>query len=184
MTLAQIMTLALRQLDEDPEDLSEYDDVFRAYAAEGYAIAMREYVRPRAFRSLYADGRGIACLEGQDIRRVISAADGEGRSVCFALLPDGRHIRVNARDAEITALCEIDAPPLMDDTDEPRMSEHVHAALADYICYRHLSSGNLAKQSRAQFYYRSFLEQMGRLRAQGFGSVTSFSGLYEVTGLR
>lgn len=183
MTLAQIMTLALRQLDEDAEDLSEYDDVFRAYAAEGYAIAMREYVRPRAVRLLYADGRGIACLEGQDIRRVVAVTDEKGRTIRFALLPDGRHIRTGARDAPLSALCEIEMPPLAGDTDEPRMPEYAHAALADYICYRHLSSGNLAKQNRAQFYYRSFLTQMGALRPDGFGSVTRFHGLYEATGL-
>ena len=39
MTLAQIMTLALRQLDEDIQDLSEYEDVFRVYANIGHDIA-------------------------------------------------------------------------------------------------------------------------------------------------
>ena len=47
MTLAQIMKLALRQLDEDTEDVGEYEELFKVYANTGYAIAVRSYLRPR-----------------------------------------------------------------------------------------------------------------------------------------
>ncbi|MEI3413646.1 MAG: hypothetical protein V8Q88_00480 [Christensenellales bacterium] len=74
--------------------------------------------------------------------------------------------------------------PLEDGQDEPQLPEYAHAALADYICYRHLSSGNLAKQSRAQFYQTSFYQAMQRIRPEGMGSVTRFRNLYEVTDAR
>ena len=61
---------------------------------------------------------------------------------------------------------------------------YAHAALSDYICYRHLSSGNLAKQSRAQFYQNSFYQEMNRIRPQGMGSVTRMRNLYEATDVR
>ena len=38
MTLAEIMRLALRQLDEDPADISEFADLFRSYANLGYKL--------------------------------------------------------------------------------------------------------------------------------------------------
>ena len=47
MTVSQIMKLALRQLDEDAEDISEYDDLFKTDLNSGYAIAVRGYLRPR-----------------------------------------------------------------------------------------------------------------------------------------
>ena len=40
MTLAEIMRLALRQLDEDPADISDFSDLFRSYANIGYKIAV------------------------------------------------------------------------------------------------------------------------------------------------
>jgi len=187
MTLAQIIRMALRQLDEDPEDISEYDDLFRAYANEGYAIAVDGYWRPRQMRRLYTDEQGLAPIEGMDIRRIVRvwARRGEGLvSARFALTPDGRAIRTAHRQEELHAMCEIDMPPLTQDGDEPGLPEHAHAALADYICYRHLANGNLAKQKRAQVYYRHFLERMRGLRPDGYGSVTAFTGLYEATGLR
>ena len=47
MTLSQIIAQALRQLDEDAEDVSEYEERFRVYANMGYDIAVREYLKPR-----------------------------------------------------------------------------------------------------------------------------------------
>ena len=58
MTVSQIMKLALRQLDEDAEDISEYDDLFKTYLNSGYAIAVRGYLRPREMRVLLTDGEG------------------------------------------------------------------------------------------------------------------------------
>ena len=47
MTLANIMKLALRQLDEAAEDIAEYDELFRSYANMGYMIALRLFLKPR-----------------------------------------------------------------------------------------------------------------------------------------
>ena len=70
MTLGQIMMLALRQLDEDPQDISEYDDMFRSYANEGYRIALDEYIKPREEREMRSDDTGVVYLD-TDIKRVI-----------------------------------------------------------------------------------------------------------------
>lgn len=47
MTLSQLIAHALRQLDEDAEDVSEYEESFKVYANMGYDIAVREYLKPR-----------------------------------------------------------------------------------------------------------------------------------------
>ena len=70
MTLSQIMALALRQLDEDAQDISEYDEAFRVYASIGYGIAVREFLKPMEWFSLTTDERGEAEGEG--------AGDGHG----------------------------------------------------------------------------------------------------------
>lgn len=57
MTLSQIIAQALRQLDEDAEDVSEYEERFRVYANMGYDIAVREYLKPEA-DFLHRGGRG------------------------------------------------------------------------------------------------------------------------------
>ena len=57
MTLSQIIAQALRQLDEDAEDVSEYEERFRVYANMGYDIAVREYLKPRRV-FLHRGGRG------------------------------------------------------------------------------------------------------------------------------
>ena len=140
MTLSQLIAHALRQLDEDAEDVSEYEESFKVYANMGY--------------DLDPDGRGL-------------------------------HIwRVDLAGKTLRAVCEVAFYPMEDGDDEPQIPEYAHAALADYICYRHLSSGNLAKQSRAQFYQNSFYQTMQRIRPQGMGSVTRFEHLYEVTDAR
>ena len=47
MTLSQIIAQALRQLGEDPQDVSEYEETFKIYANMGYDIAVREYLKPK-----------------------------------------------------------------------------------------------------------------------------------------
>ena len=97
----------------------------------------------------------------------------------------GLHVwRDDLTGKTLRAVCEVAFYPMEDGDDEPQIPEYAHAALADYICYRHLSSGNLAKQSRAQFYQNSFYQTMQRIRPQGMGSVTRFEHLYEVTDAR
>ena len=107
--------------------------------------------------------------------------DREEREIPFAISADGRTLLTEAREQKITVLAEIDCPPLVKDTDEPMLPEYAQPALADYICYRHLSSGNLAKQSRAEFFRQSFYQQMRAMRPQGAGSVTRKKNLYAAT---
>ena len=188
MTLAQIMQLALRQLDEAPEDIGEYEDVFKSYANIGYDIAVREFLRPRERRTLFARRGGIP-IGGMGISRVVELWDARGRERAFELAPDGTHLRLTnpadePKHEEYCALCEVSYPPLVEETDEPRLPPSAQAALADYICYRHLSSGNLAKQSRARFFEDSFYRAMRGIRPEGFGSVTRLRNLYEVTDAR
>ena len=189
MTLSQIMKLALRQLDEDTEDVSEYEDLFKVYANTGYAIAVRGYLRPRELRVLFTDERGFAFTEGMDVERVITLTrTNEGAAtlerVPFTPLADGSGVRTGLPQTQLDALCEVRYPEMTEETDEPRLPEDVHAALADYICYRHLSSGSLAKQSRAKFFLTSFYQAMQRMLPAGAGSVTARQNLYEATRLR
>ena len=182
MTLATIMKLALRQLDEAAEDLSEYDELFRSYANMGYMIALRLFLKPREVIEVRTDSMGSAELTGLFIARVIEVRDREGRSVRFVMDGDGRTLHTGACAQTVTLIAEIECPPLENGLDEPMLPEYAQPALADYICYRHLSSGNLAKQSRAQFFYQSFYQQMRALRPQGAESVTRMKNLYAVTG--
>ena len=195
MTLAGIMQLAMRQLDEDLEDISEVNDLFTSYANLGYDIAVREFLRPRETRPLRANRRGFASIEGMDIERIVRVWDEKGRECAFEVTPDGGHIRLTgaAQDEDarrrgesvaLEALCEVRYAPLMESTDEPRLPPSAQAALADYICFRHLSSGNLAKQSRARFFEDSFYRTMRAMRQDGFGSVTRPRNLYAVTDVR
>ena len=165
MTLSQIIAQALRQLDEDAEDVSEYEESFRVYANMGYDIAVREYLKPRRIFYTEVDEEGNAPVPGLTVVRVIELRD-------------------DLAGQTLRAVCEVAFYPLEDGQDEPQLPEYAHAALADYICYRHLSSGNLAKQSRAQFYQTSFYQAMQRIRPEGMGSVTRFRNLYEVTDAR
>lgn len=181
MTLAGIMKLALRQLDEAAEDISEYDELFRSYANMGYMIALRLFLKPRETFHLQSDEGGRAEIRALPIGRVVDVRDGRGRSVAFDIAADGEAILTGMRKAELDALCEVEYPAMTADTDEPRMPEYAHPALADYICYRHLSSGNLAKQSRAKFFETSFYQQMRAMTPQGAGSVTRLKHLYEAT---
>ena len=189
MTLSQIMKLALRQLDEDTEDVSEYEDLFRVYANTGYAIAVRGYLHPRELRELVTDEQGCAFTEGMDVERVIeltradSDAAARERVPCIPLA-DGSGVRTGLARTRLDALCEVRYPEMTEGADEPRLPQEAHAALADYICYRHLSSGSLAKQSRAKFFLTSFYQAMQRMRPAGTGSVTARKNLYEATRLR
>ena len=185
MTLGQIMMLALRQLDEDPQDISEYDDLFRLYANAGYRIAVQEYVKPRDVRELRSDKGGVIWLDS-DVRRVVSLKrKRDNRDVIFTLTPDASAIKVGGKEERYEAVCEIKCDDMQKDDDEPTyLPEEAHDALVDYVCYRHLSNGNMAKQSRAQFYQTQFYQAMQRLRPQGFGSVTTFKHLYSVTDIR
>lgn len=187
MTLGQILALALRQLDEDAEDVSEYESVFRVYANAAYRIAVVEFLKPREERHLFTDAQGVAPLGCTGIVRVVSLRKkGEGgeETVGFVLSEDGRRVCTTHSDAELTAMCEVEYPEMEAVSDKPRLPESVHGALADYICYRHLSDGGEEKQKQAQHYLRTFYQAMQRLRPDGFGSVTRFKNLYAVTDVR
>ena len=184
MTLASIMKLALRQLDEAAEDIAEYDELFRSYANMGYMIALRLVLKPRETFELTPDEEGRADIAALPIMRVVEVWDAQGRPVRFSLSADGTALKTGEKEASIRALCEVEWAALEEDTDEPRLPSYAHPALADYICYRHLSSGSLAKQSRAEFFRESFYQQMRAMTPQGAGSVTRLRNLYAVTDAR
>ena len=184
MTLANIMKLALRQLDEAAEDISEYDELFKSYANMGYMIALKLFLKPRETLTLRTDKDGCADIGGMRISRVVEICGEEGRNIWFDLSADGGSIVTQEKEKQLSVLCEMERTPLENDMDEPDMPQWAHAALADYICYRHLSSGNLAKQSRAEFFRQSFYQQMRARTPQGAGSVTRKKNLYAVTDAR
>jgi len=175
------MKLALRQLDEAAEDLSEYEEIFRSYANMGYMIALRLYLRPREVIELRTDSTGAADLRGLFIGRVVAVQGEDGRNVRFVVGGDGVTLHTGALAQTVKVLAEIECPPLEGGLDEPLLPEYAQPALADYICYRHLSSGNLAKQSRAEFFRQSFYQQMRAMKPQGAGSVTELKNLYAAT---
>ena len=184
MTLANIMKLALGQLDEAPEDIAEYDELFKHYANMGYMIAIRLFYKPRETFVLTTDGKGSAPIGALPIRRVVEVKNAQGEAVYFQLEADGLAIETDERNQTLHALCEVEREVLQKATDEPQLPDFAHAALADYICYRHLSSGNLSKQSRAEFFKESFYQQMRALGHEGQGSVTRTKNLYAVTDAR
>lgn len=184
MTLAEMMRLALRQLDEDPADISEFSDLFRQYANEGYSIAVRRYYKPKDTLTLRTDAEGEAYIGEQGIVQLVSLTDEYGRHIPYTLSPDGTSIKTDARDAHLTAVAEIEPDAMQDDGDTPILPEHTHMALVDYICYRYLMNGNAAKQGRASAYYGQFTRTMNEIRPQGSGSVTRFRNLYAVSDIR
>ena len=184
MTLAEIMRLALRQLDEDPADISDFADLFRRYANEGYHIAVSKHYRPREVMGLRTDDKGEAYIDGLGIVRLISLQDDHDRSIMHELSLDGSKIMTGAKDTTLTAVAEISYPALENDTDEPRIPEFAHMALVDYVCYRHLMAGNAAKQSRAMLFYQQFNRTMYEISPQGCGSTTRFRNLYAATDIR
>lgn len=184
MKLAEIMQLALRQLDEDPADVSDYDDLFRRYANEGYQVVMRHHYKRRKMIQIETDEHGAADVSELGIVRVIELHGKRPGGVWFGLSLDGTQIFTRERNAVLDAMVETEIEPLCKDADEPQFPAWAHPCLADYICYRHLSAGNAAKQQKAQFWYRSFYETMSHLRPVGQGSVTRPRNLYTVTDIR
>lgn len=187
MTLSQIMKMALRQLDEAPEDLSEYDELFRCYANAGYQAAVGNYLRPREMRVLETDESGRADIAAQGIRRVITLEHADrrcGGEVFFRLEDGGGTIRTVCPGARLHALCEVRYPEMERDSDEPRLPRRVHPALADYVCYRWLSTGSPAKQKRAEVFYEQYLKAMQELDPAGYRSVTRERRLYQATDIR
>ena len=179
---------ALRQLDEDAEDVSEYEESFKVYANMGYDIAVREYLKPQPdFCIRMWTRKGTRPFRDMLVTRVVELRDEYGYDVGYDLDPDGRglHIwRVDLAGKTLRAVCEVAFYPMEDGSDEPQIPECAQAYLADYICYRHLSNGNPVKQRQAQFYLNSFLRGMQRLRPQGMGSVTHRKHIYDVTDAR
>ena len=185
MTLAQIMTLALRQLDEDAQDLSEYESAFKVYANIGYDIAVREYLKPKEWFEVKTDERGEAIIDDHRILRVVKVKEAKGgRETAFSLLEDGTGIATKEKNARLNMLCEVGAADMTLETDEPILPRRVHHALADYICFRHLSCGNMAKQAKAQFFLTGFHQAMRTLRPQGMGSAKAYENLYAQTDIR
>ena len=184
MKLAEIMQLALRQLDEDPADVSDYDDLFRRYANEGYHIVMRDQYKPRKMIRIETDEHGAADVSGLGIVRVIELHGKHPGGVWFDLSLDGTKIFTREKSAALDAMVETEIPMLTLDADEPKFPEWAHSCLADYICYRHLSAGNAAKQQKAQFWLNSFYQTVRRIRPVGQGSVTRHRNLYTVTDIR
>lgn len=184
MTLASIMKLALRQLDEAPEDIAEYDELFKSYANMGYMIAIRLFYKPRETFILTTDEKGSAQICALPIRRVVEVKSEQGENIPFDIAADGMSIETMAVEKTLHVLCEVEREALKGSTDEPMLPEYAHAALADYICYRHLSSGSLSKQSRAEFFRQSFYQQMRALTYEGEGSTRRMKNLYAVTDAR
>lgn len=183
MTLAQIMELALRQLDEDISDIAEFDTLFQHYANEGYVTAQRKYYHPREEFMFSTDENGCASIDGMGIVRILELHNDAGFKVPYEVSPDGRKIRARLKEEELYATCEISYPMLKRPEDAPLLPEEVHGALADYICYRHLCNGNSAKQSRAQLYLMQYERAMRELGTQGAESVTRMHGLYEASSI-
>jgi len=150
----------------------------------GYMIAIRMFYKPRETYVLMTDEKGRADLCALPIRRIVGVKDEKNRTIRFDIDLDGRAIHTGEREKVLYVLCEVERAAMCSATDEPRLPEYAHAALADYICYRHLSSGSLGKQSRAEFFRQSFYQQMRTLSCEGEGSVTRMKNLYAVTDAR
>ena len=183
MTLAQIMELALRQLDEDISDIAEFDTLFRHYANKGYVTAQRKWYHPRETFELATDKDGTASLEDMNIVHVLLVRRGN-RGEYYSISPDGKEMHTMVKDGSVSAVCEIEWPELERPTDEPKLPARAHAALADYICYRHLLNGSSAKQNRAQMYLMQFERAMREMGSMGDGSVTHMRGLYSASDIR
>ena len=188
MTLAQIMRLALRQLDEDPADIDDFRDLFIEYFNEGYSIAVNDYLRPRQEYIWTSDDEGNVFIHGMGIRSIVEVHDEATKcEVLTDLTPDGDKVHVYQRqfwEKPLKFTCRVELPRLVNDDDEPQLPEETHLALADYICYRYKSTGNLAKQSQAQPYYSQFVNTMQRIRADATGAVTRKRNLYLATSRR
>lgn len=185
MTYAQIKQLALQQLDEDPADMAEHGEMLGVYVNEGYQQALLDFLRPRDIFTIATDKDGEAIIGGLGIQRIIEVTDAEhGHSAWATLSAMGDRLHTAVRDGRVKVVALVTYPDLLLENEEPRIPTWAHGALADYACYRYLSNGNLAKQSRAQFYFQRYMTTMDRIRPQGMGSVTGYKGLYTVTDAR
>lgn len=185
MTYAQIKQLALRQLDEDPHDMDEFGDLLGVYVNEGYQTALIDYARPREEFTLATDKDGNADLTGLRIRNIAHVEEyPHGYSAWATQDAMGNTLHTVVRDGKVRLIALVTYPDMTDDNEEPRLPEWAHAALADYACFRFLSNGNMAKQSKAQFYFQRYLTQMQRVRPHGAGSVTTMRNLYTATDAR
>lgn len=184
MTLAQIYRLALRQLGEDPADIAEYTDLFAVYVNQGYQIAVNQYLKPKEVIPMRTDDKGDAYIDGMGIVRIIALKDENGQEVYTQMSEDGTTLRTDRKKADLTAVCVVSYPEMAADTDEPRLPKSAHAALADYICYKYLSTGNMAKQSRAQHFRSEFYTSMQAMQPQTTGGATRMKNLYAVSDAR
>lgn len=184
MTLAQIMRLALCQLDEDPADIADYDERFRMYANDGYHILQREYLKPIETFSVTTDWNGDADVRDRHVTDIISVKDGDGRDVYWYKDISGQFVHTSRADATLHVTSHVEYPPLEKMDDEPKIPEHGHSALVDYICFRFLQTGNMAKQSRSQAYQSSFYTTARRIRSENRGAMTHMVGLYEASDVR
>lgn len=185
MTYAQIKQLALKQMDEDPHDMDEHGDLLGAYINEGYQIAVDDYLRPKEMFRVRTDENGDADISGLGIRRITAVQDAEHRYSVWGTQDALGHTLHTARKlAALDIVAIVGYPEMTEDGETPRIPSWAHGALADYACWRYLSNGNLAKQSKANFYYGRFAQQMQRIDPQGMGSVTGYKNLYTVTDAR
>ena len=131
---------------------------------------------------LHTDDKGKAYIEDMGIEHIVSLKDDAGRDVRYHISPDGMSVETVLRDAELTAVCIVSYPAMASDTDTPRIPEHAHHGLVDYICYRQLANGNAAKQSRAMLFYQSFEQTMRTITPPG--RTYEFNNLYAATDIR
>lgn len=182
MNVNSIFKHALLEMDEDPADISDYDEKFKMYLNMGYQLIVRKYYKPRETVVVRTDKEGYLNLYGYNVEEIVAMQTVDGRPVTYEVHPDGRNeYQTSARGQKVAVVYVTSYPPLVDELDEPNLPEHVHYALVNYICYKHLSSGNLAKQSRAQYYLQSFYEAMGMLKPTGSGSVKTYTNFYAAT---
>ena len=183
MTVNQIMTDALLELDEDCSDLNEYRQKFQRYINDGYQIAVRDYLKPRRRETLRTDEKGMLSLAWMPVVRVIGVFDGDGREIPFEISAEGTEVKTGVKNRNVHLLYQTEYKALVEDLDSPQLPDFAHSALVDYVCYRHLSSGSMAKQAKAQYYLRNFNDMLFRLTPEAHGSVRNFRNLYESTGI-
>lgn len=185
MTYAQIKQLALRQMDEDPHDMDEFGDLLGAYVNEGYQTALIDYLRPRETYTLNTDKDGNADLTGLKILHIAQVvALPHGYSAFGETDSTGETLHTSVPNGVVKLTALVTYPDMTDDNEEPKLPLWAHGALADYACYRYLSNGNMAKQSKAQFYMQRYLTQMERIRPVAMNSVTRLRNLYTATDVR
>ena len=185
MTYAQIKQLALQQMDEDPADMAEYSEMLGLYINEGYQTALLDFLRPRETFTLPTNEDGEANIEGLGIYRIASVTDAEhGYSAWATLSAMGDKLHTTVLKGRVKVVALVSYPDLTEESDEPRLPAWAHNALADYACFRWLSNGNMAKQSKAQYYYGRYATAMQRIIPQAQGSVTGMTNLYTATDAR